>query len=334
MSTKPTTEQIDGAFSDALGVLREEISTWRATAARGRNALLGERYIIVDALDRAMTFEPGQYKLEQARPDLIGVRFMTLENAVGEVQALSDMFLTVHDAFDYATQRAAKAERLLNTLVDKQARRARDAEILAAAGANPAQAERAQDARDDASLRARVLSAVIREMGLAAPPEGSKSRDELADRLFHAVSAHSLARAELFSDRLRSMLQEAYFQSENDAGAYGAEWRREIVLNGKRGLADESDAALLERVLINLGHEYLVSSDGIWLGDREREFLAVMARDSQVEIVRAAIDDEHDYALETAEALGERYAELGLNNPFEAILAETEARPTESSPTA
>jgi len=327
MSTEPTTEQIDNAFSDILGVLREEISTWRATANRGRTALLGERHILVDALDRAITLEPGQYKLEQARPDLIGVTFMTLEAALRELQALPDMFLTVHDAFDYATQRAGKAERLLSTLLDEQARRARDAEALAAAGGSPVRAERALDARDDASLRARVLAAVIREMGLAAPPEGSKSRDELADRLLHAVSAHSLARIELLSDRLRSLLQEAYFQSENDAGAYGRDWRREIAINGKRGLADESDAALLERVVVNVGHDYLVGSDGNWLGDSEREFLAVMAQESQVEMVRAAIVDElHDYPAETAEALGQRFVSLGMENPFEAILFEHQQR--------
>lgn len=200
MSTKPTTEQIESAFSDTLAILREEISTWRATANRGRTALLGERHIIVDALDRAMTFEAGHCRLEQAPPDLIGVSFLTLENALREIEALPGMFLTAHDAFDYATQRADKAERLLNTLVDKQARRARDPEVLAAAGGNPTEAARAQDAQDDASLRARVLAAVVREMGLAAPPEGSKSRDELADRLFHAVSAHSLARVELLSE--------------------------------------------------------------------------------------------------------------------------------------
>ena len=327
MTTKPTSEQIDSAFSDTLSILRAEISTWRATANRGRGALLGERHIIVDALDRAMTFEAGHYRLEQAPPDLIGVSFLTLENALREAEALPGMFLTVHDAFDYATQRAEKAERLLNTLVDKQTRRARDSEALAAAGGSPLRAERAQDAQDDANLRARVLAAVVREMGLAAPPEGSKSRDELADRLFQAVSAHTLARIELLSGGLREALQEAYFQSENDAGAYGPSWRREIAINGKRGLADESDAALLERVVINVGHDYLVGSDGRWLGDNEREFLAVMAQESQVEMVRAAIVEElHDYPAETAGALSQSYAALGLANPFQEVLLEHEQR--------
>ena len=327
MSTKPTPAQIDSAFSDTLGILREEISTWRATANRGRTALLGERHIIVDALDRAMTLESGHYRLEQAPPDLIGVSFLTLENALRQVEALPGMFLTVHDAFDYATQRADKAERLLNTLLDKQARRARDPEALAAAGGNSAQGDRAQDARDDASLRARIVAAVVREMGLAAPPEGSKSRDELADRLFHA-SAHSLARVELLSEGLRDALQEAYFQSENDAGAYGLSWRRDIAINGKRGIADESDAALLERVVINVGHDYLLGSDGIWLGDNEREFLAVMAQASQVEMVRAAIVEElHDHPLETAQALSQSYIALGLSDPYEAMLREIEHAP-------
>lgn len=306
---------------EVLNVLREEIATWQATAARGRAALLGERHIIVDALDRAMTFEPGQYRLEQAQPDLVGVSFMTLETALRTVEGLPGMFLTVHDAFVYASQQAAKAMRLLNTLLDKEARRARDAAALAATGGNLARAERAQEAGDDANLRARVLAAVVREMGLAAPLDGSKSRGELADRLFHAVSAHSLARVKLLSEGLRSALQDAYFRRENDAGAYGREWRREIAINGKRGLADESDAALLERVMINVGHDYLVGADGIWLGDNESEFLAVMAQEGQVEMVRAAIVEElHDYPLETAEALGDRYIELGMSNPFEEVL--------------
>ena len=208
-------------------------------------------------------------------------------------------------------------------------------------GATPAQAHVAAakyelelDAADDAKLRARVLAAVVREMGLAAPPEGSKSRDDLADRLLHAVTAHSLARVELFSDRLRSMLQEAYFQSESDAGAYGAEWRREIALNGIRGLADETDAALLERVLINVDHQYLVSSAGTWFGDHEREFLTVMGRDSQVEIMRAAIDDTPYYPLQTAIELAARYQALGMNNPYGELLAELEVLPGESGPTA
>lgn len=230
---------------DILNVIRAEIATWRATAARGSRALIGARHIVVDSLDRAMSFESGHYHLEQASPDLIGVSFLTLENALRQVEALPGMFLTVHDAFDYAIQRAGQAERLLDTLLDKQAGRTRDSEALAAAGGNPAQAERAQEANDDANLRARVLAAVVREMGLAAPPEGSKLRDELAERLFYAVSSHSLARVEMLSEGLRDALQEAYFQSENDAGAYGPSWRREIAINGKRGLADESDAALL-----------------------------------------------------------------------------------------
>lgn len=313
---------------DILNVIRAEIATWRATAARGSRALIGERHIIVDSLDRAMSFESGHYRLEQASPAPIGVSFLTLENALRQVQALPGMFLTVHDAFDYANQRAAQAERLLNTLLDKQARRTRDAEALAAAGGNPAQAERAQEANDDANLRARVLAAVVREMGLAAPPEGSKSRDELATRLFYAVSAHSLARTELLSEGLRDALQEAYFQSENDAGTYGPSWRREIAINGKRGLADESDAALLERVIINVGHDYLVGSDGGWLGDNEREFLAVMAQASQVEMVRAAIVEElHDYPLETVQALSQSYIALGLSDPYEAMLRELEHAP-------
>ncbi|CAN7376116.1 hypothetical protein [Variovorax sp. LjRoot178] len=328
MSNEPTIEQIDNAFSDTLRVLREEIATWRVTANRGRTALLSERHIIVDALDRAITFRPGEYHLEQAPPDLIGVSFLTLENALRQVEALPGMFLTVHDAFEYANQRAVKAERLLNTLVDKQARRTRDAEALAAAGGNPARAARAQDAHDDTSLRARVLAAVVREMGLAAPPEGSKSRDELADRLSHAVSAHSLARIELLSDGLREALQEAYFQSENDAGAYGPGWRREIVINGKRGLGDESDAALLERVMMNVGHDYLVGPDGRWFGDNEREFLVVMAQAGQVEMVRAAIVEEiHDYPLETAQALSQSYVALGLSDPYESMLRELEQAP-------
>lgn len=129
---------------------------------------------------------------------------------------------------------------LLNNLAEKLARRARDAGALAAAAGNLAKAERARDAEDDANVKARVPAAVVREMGLAAPPAGSKSRDELADPLFHAVSAHSLARVELLSEGLRALLQEAYFRSENDAGAYARDWRREIAINGKRGLADES----------------------------------------------------------------------------------------------
>lgn len=319
--------------AEVLSVLRDEIATWQATAARGRTVLLGERYIIVDALDRAMTIEPGQHRLEQVRPDLVGVTFLSMETALRTVEALPGMFLTVHDAFDYANQQAGKAQRLLNTLLDKEARRARDAEALAAAGGNLAQAERAQQAGDDANLRARVLAAVVREMGLAAPPDGSKSRSELADRLFHAVSAHSLARVDLLSDGLRSAIQDAYFQSENDAGAYGSEWRREIVINGKRGLADESDAALLERVLVNVGHDFLVRLDGTWCGDHEREFLALMAQEAQVGMVRAAIGEElHEYPLETAHALGERYVELGLNNPFEAMLREHEQHNAAAAP--
>ena len=328
--------------------LREEIATWRATAARVRTAPHGEQHIIVDALDRAMRFQPGAYDLEQVRPDLGGVSFMAQETALREVEQLGwpEMFLTVYDASEYADQKAERAQRSLNKLrfeqargardaeaLDKQALRARDSEALAAAGGNSAQADRAQDARDDASLRARIVAAVVREMGLAAPQEGSKSRDELADRLFHAVSAHSLARVELLSEGLREALQEAYFQSENDAGAYGSAWRREIAINGKRGLADESDAALLERVVINVGHDYLVGADGIWLGDNEREFLAVMAQQSQVEIMRAAIVDElHDYPAETAEALGERFVSLGMDNPFEAILLEHQQRAGAAAP--
>lgn len=310
---------------DILSALREEIQTWQHTANRGRKALIGERYIVVDHLDRAMALGPGSYTLEQARPDLFGASFLTREDASKIVATLSELQLSSVDAAEYARDRAVKAQRLLDGLTEKLARRARDSEAFAAAGGNSAQAERARNAQDDELLRARVLAAVIREMGLAAPPAGSKSREELADRLFHAVAAHSLARVELLSDRLRTLLQEAYFESENDAGAYGREWRREIALNGKRGLADESDAALLERVFVNVGCDYLVSSNGTWFGDHEREFLTVMAQEGQVEMIRAAIvDGLHDCTLETAGALGARYVELGLGNPYEALLLEHE----------
>lgn len=133
---------------------------------------------------------------------------------------------------------------------------------LAAARENAARTRPALDVDDDGGLRDRVLAAVVREMGQDAPPAGSKSRDALAHRLFHAVCAHRLARVELLSGRLRSALQEAYVLSEDDAGAFGREWRRDIALNGKRGLADQTDAQLLERVFLNVSHHYLVSSNG------------------------------------------------------------------------
>jgi hypothetical protein len=321
---------------DILATLREEIQTWLQTVNRGRKALIGERYIVVDHLDRAMALGPGgSYKLEQASPDLLGASYLTREAAFKVVATLPGLQLSAVDGCEYAKERASKAQRLLNGLTEKMASRERDARALAAAGGNVARAERARSAQEDALLRERVLAAVVREMGMAPPPAGSKSREELADRLFHAVAAHSLARVELLSKDLRALLQEAYFQSENDAGAYERDWRREIAINGNRGLADESDAALLERVLLNVGHDYLVGLDGTWLGANEREFLALMAQEGQIEVVRAAVLDEpQGRTLETAEALAHRYPELGLDNPFEAILLEHELRLGATAPSA
>jgi hypothetical protein len=319
-----------------LATLREEIQTWLQTANRGRNALIGERYIIVDHLDRAMAIGPGgTYSLEQARPDLFGASYLTHEAALKVAAALPALQLTAVDGCEYAKQRAMKAQLLLNGLSEKMASRARDASTLAAVDGNVARAERARSAQEDALLRERVLAAVVRELGVAAPAVGSKAREELADRLFHAVAAHSLARVALLSKDLRASLEEAYFQSENDAGAYGRDWRRETVINGKRGLADESDEALLERVILSVGHDYLVGPEGAWFGPNEREFLALMAQEGQVEVVRAAVLDEpQGRTLETAEALAHRYLELGMDNPFEAVLLEHELRISAAAPVA
>ena len=310
--------------SPTLDFLREEVAGWHAIASgasRIRYAEVPNRFIFVDHIGRIGVVSQsgfGGVEFVDADPDLVGVDIGPLELAKAGAKLAGSDKVIVLDVIDYARARAERAQTELDRLVERLEKHRSNGEI---AGSRPAEAgalsERELDARDDANLRARVLAAVVREMGLAAPPEGSKSRDELADRLFHAVSAHSLARVELLSDRLRSLLHEAYYQSENDAGAYGAAWRREIVKNGKRGLADESDAALLERVMINVGHDYLVGSDGTWFGDREGEFLAVMAQASQVEMMRSAIVEElHDFPRETAEALGQRYVALGLSDPY------------------
>lgn len=234
--------------------------------------------------------------------------------------------------YNAPTTAAAPNEALLEAAVaEKRDSRRRAAERLAEAGGDHVLAQRLEDDAAQGELRARVLAAVAREMGLAAPAEGSSAREALADRLFHAVGAYSLARVEIFSESVRAKLHQAYVERQRDSGAFDQEWQRAIVVDGRRGLADESDAQLLERILTSLSSAYLVDGDGVWLGEDESDFLNAMSSLEAVGAVHRAapvLDSTSESGLtseaadlrEALSSLGQRFEAHGLRSPYESLL--------------
>lgn len=229
------------------------------------------------------------------------------------------------------SSRTLSAQALDAALVDKQSARERAARHFEQAGGDPARAELMEEVASQQALRERVLAAVVREMGLAAPAEGSPAQDTLADRLLHAVNAHSLARVEFFSLAVRERLYQAIFDSENDSGTFGKEWRREILLHGKKGLIDENDAQLWERIVISVPFDYLIGDDGVWLGEHEKDFLASLSSDEAMAVIRNVIDTHfEDDLVDALVALEQRFASHMLACPFEHLLEDWRAPPTTS----
>lgn len=221
---------------------------------------------------------------------------------------------------------------LESAIEEKKTSRIRAAEFLAQAGGDPARAELLEDAANQTALRERVLAAVVREMGLAAPAEGSRSREDLADRLLNAVNAHSQARVEFFSLAVRGRLHQAFFDSENDSGTFGKAWRRETLIHGLPGLIDETDAQLWERIVTSVPFDYLIGDDGVWLGELEKDFLSSLSTEQAMAVIRNVVGTRvEDDLVEGLIVLDQRYAAHMLRSPFEHLLEELQA-PASAAP--
>lgn len=209
-----------------------------------------------------------------------------------------------------------------------QAREAAEARYKLAGG-DPiqiAKLEAENDANNAKWALKRVFDAVLVGMGLAAPRLGTQKYQELYLRVTQAIQATSLEREELFSPELRQALQEAYFQNENDSGSFGKSWRKQVLIHGKQPLNDETDAALLERVLTNVSIGYLRDDEsGKWLGP-EHEFLeALRMLPKAVEVVHRVFTGELDPDHELLDAISDDLTALGVVNPY------LDMQPNESS---
>ncbi|TAL65794.1 MAG: hypothetical protein EPN79_11485 [Burkholderiaceae bacterium] len=323
--------KLDPDHQKEVDILKRAAYQWGNLALRGKLSLSGERFIVVDNVDRVLTMaNDDRYELEQFGHDLEVALFMRHDSASKVVQALyPEMDVRVVDGVDYAQEQVQKIQGLIGAIEDKHAERKRAGEALSQAGGDPVQAKRILDQQEEKQFRDRILAAVVREMGLASPPKGSKLFEELEGRLMSAVNATRIDRHILFSDGLRGKLLDAYVYSEDDADAHSKEWRIEVAKFGHTGIADESDEALLERVLEMATVFNLTGSDGEWLHPFEEEFLKVMSAPERVATARTVLwsDLENENVIDNLRALSARYVAHELVDPFGPLLEEMSAQP-------
>lgn len=110
--------KLDAQRAEVVSVMRESAREWGETADRYKNALLGERFIVIDKHERAFSqFQDGgesKIKLELPPATLTGVSFMTKENAEKAREHLERTLadcapFAVWDFQQYAQQQAAKS---------------------------------------------------------------------------------------------------------------------------------------------------------------------------------------------------------------------------------
>jgi Protein of unknown function (DUF2591) len=184
-----------------------------------------------------------------------------------------------------------------------------------------AQLEAAAHAQHLEKMHARILYSVINNMGLAAPRPRTPQYVALSQKLVQAVTVASLERVTLFSLELRTALEEAYFQSENDSGSYDKSWKRNVAIQGKPAMADQSDEALLERVLLNVDGDYLRfmreipnQHESVWLLDEDQEFIKVMG--SNPAAIAVAMNLDFEDIKDLLGEISDELTQLGVTNPY------------------
>lgn len=134
-------DEIENTREQSLAAFRQEMTGWQATADRYKNALLGERNILLDKHERAFSLVQvdgvTRSKLELPRDaSLTGVAFMnaaTAEKARVEMEAEMPEFspFVVWDFKDYALSKVDEAKRIMDLLVnDKWSQPGRESTTL------------------------------------------------------------------------------------------------------------------------------------------------------------------------------------------------------------
>jgi hypothetical protein len=134
-------DEIENTREQSLAAFRQEMTGWQATADRYKNALLGERNILLDKHERAFSLVQvdgvTRSKLELPRDaSLTGVAFMnaaTAEKARVEMEAEMPEFspFVVWDFKDYALSKVDEAKRIMDLLVnDKWSQPGRESKTL------------------------------------------------------------------------------------------------------------------------------------------------------------------------------------------------------------
>jgi hypothetical protein len=131
----------DADRAEAVAVLRQTAKEWTETADRYKNALLGERFIVLDRFERAFTRVQvdgeSRFKLELPASSLNGVSFMTKEDADKACEHLNSSIaddsaapFAVWDFEDYARRQAAKSVELANKAAEAKWSAGREARSL------------------------------------------------------------------------------------------------------------------------------------------------------------------------------------------------------------
>ncbi len=138
--------KLDADRAEVVAVMRQSAQEWGETADRYKNALLGERFIVIDRHERAFSqFQAdgeSKIKLELPPASLTGVSFMTKENAEKARQHLEKTLadcapFAVWDFQQYAQQQSAKSAELAHKAAEakwtggREAKNLREAKELA-----------------------------------------------------------------------------------------------------------------------------------------------------------------------------------------------------------
>lgn len=131
--------KLDNDRAEVVAVMRQSAQEWGETADRYKNALLGERFIVIDRHTRAFSQiqvdGESKIKLELPPASLTGVSFMTKENAEKAREHLDKTLadcapFAVWDFQQYAQQQAAKSAELGNKAAEAKWTGGREAKSL------------------------------------------------------------------------------------------------------------------------------------------------------------------------------------------------------------
>lgn len=174
----------------------------------------------------------------------------------------------------------------------------------------------AGDSSPNDAMYARIRQFISSELGTAAPVAGSKLYEDLATRLVQAVEATRTDRVELFTPELRARLQQTYINNERDNGNYDKSWCHYVALNGVQAITDQTDEALLERVLQFVHVDFLRDDAGVWVAPHGEEFFSVMCAQEALSIVKNLVEWDSEMLNDTLIALKAGMDAKGIANPF------------------